>query len=441
VKRAIRNHWKDFAAIVVLFVVALGVGGYILSKQRLYLPNSVPIVGSDYVDRKLELSTGQSLTPGQGQEIDIAGVKVGEISKVELHQGVALVTMKMKHRFANRLYKDATGLVRPKTGLNDMTIQLDPGQPRAGLATKDYVIPVNQTLPNVNADEVLASLDRDTRDYLRLLLSAGGEALGGNSRELSNTFRRLAPTNVYLSRITRLLVQRRQAIRRSIHNFSLLTQAVGQKDDQLAQLVDNSNAVFRSFAHEDAALRESLQLLPPTLRTAQTSLTKAGALARALGPSLVATRPFLRQSTPIIKNSIRPFVRASRPVVTALRPAARDLAKLTPDLTRAFSVVNYLFNELAYNPPGSAEEGYLFWTAWANHAGSSVFESQDAHGPVRHGTFLVSCSTLTTLNALTQGNPALGTVIQLVNPVTNSEVCPGQAGQGSGTPPAAGSGG
>ena len=47
----------------------------------------------------------------------------------------------------------------------------------------------------------------------------------------------------------------------------------------------------------------------------------------------------------------------------------------------------------------------------------------------------MSCSTLTTLKALTAGNPALGAVIQQVNPVTQSEVCPNQAGQGSGTPP------
>lgn len=449
-KRAIRTHWKDFAAIILLFVVALGVGGYILSNQRLYLPKSVPFVGSDFVDRKIEMSTGQALTPGQGQEIDIAGVKIGEIQKVELKNGQALVTVKIRHKYAPRIYKNATALVRPKTGLNDMTIQLDPGTSNSGHLGANDVIPVNQTLPTVNADEILAGLDADTRDYLRMLLSAGGQALNGNSRALSNTFRRFAPTNVYLARITRLLVQRRENIRRSIHNFRLLTEAVGEKDDQLSQLVDNSNAVFQSFAKEDAALRQSLQLLPPTLSTAQTSLAKADKLAvqlgpaaqalrpfaRALGPSLAATRPALRETTPVIQNSIRPFVRASRPVVAALRPAARNLSKLTPDLTRAFKVVNELFNELAYNPPGS-EEGYLFWTAWANHIGSSIFESQDAHGPIRHGTFLVSCSTLTTLNALTAGNPALGAVIQQVNPVTQSEVCPNQAGQGTGTPPSA----
>src|SRR5207248_9443274 len=142
----------------------------------------------------LEMSTAQSLTPGQGQEISIAGVKVGEISKVELQGGRALVTVKIRRKDAERIHTNATALVRPKTGLNDMTIQLDPGTSSAPKAPASYVIPINRVLPNINADEVLASLDGDTRDYLRMLVSGAGQGLHDNSRELSNTFRRFAPT-------------------------------------------------------------------------------------------------------------------------------------------------------------------------------------------------------------------------------------------------------
>ena len=40
------------------------------------------------------------------------------------------------------------------------------------------MIPVSQTLPDVNLDEILASLDTDTRDYLLLLLNDGAQGLG-----------------------------------------------------------------------------------------------------------------------------------------------------------------------------------------------------------------------------------------------------------------------
>src|SRR3954449_13281801 len=437
---------RDFVALIVLFVVALGVGGYILSNQRLYLPHWVPLVGSDFVDQKIEVSTAQSLTPGQGQEISIAGVKVGEINKVELVDGRALVTAKIRRQYAKRIHIDATGLIRPKTGLNDMTIQLDPGSPQAPKPPKGWTIPVNRTLPNVNADEVLASLDADTRDYLRMLLGGAGQGLHNNSRELSNTLRRFEPTGKYAARFTSLLQKRRANIRRSIHNFRLLAEAVGEKDQQLARLIDSSNQVFQAFARQDTELRDTLRQLPPTLRVTRSGLGKAGRFARALGPTASALRPFarnlapslrqtrpaLRISTPIIRDSIRPFTRASLPVVKELRPAARDLASVTPDLTSSLEVLNELFNELAYNPPG-ATEGYLFYTAWTNHDAMSLFQTQDAHGPVRRGNFLVSCSALTTLTAVAQANPTLASVISQVTPPF--EACPNQAGAGSGTPP------
>jgi phospholipid/cholesterol/gamma-HCH transport system substrate-binding protein len=447
VTRAIGKHKWDFIAVLGLLVVALIVGGIILSNQRLYLPNWVPLVGSDFVDRKLEFSTAQSLTPGQGQEISIAGIKVGEIAKVELVDGRARVTAQVRRKYAERIYRDANALVRPKTGLNDQTIQLDPGTRAAGQAGKDFVIPVSRTLPNVNADEILASLDRDTRDFLRLLLSGAGEGLKDNSRELSNTLRRFEPTARFVARFTDLLKERRRNIARSIHNFRLLAESLGEKDDELAQLVDSSNAVFQSFVAEDANLREALRDLPGTLGETRSALRKTDRLARALGPAardlrpfaralapaLRETRPFLRTSTPIIRDQLRPFTRASLPVARELRPTARNLASVLPDLTSTMRVLNTLLNTLAHNPEGS-EEGYLFWTAWANHAGASLFATQDAHGPVRRGNFLVSCSTLTTLAAVAAANPALGSIIQQVDPVTQSEACPNQAGP-TGTPP------
>ena len=90
-RSAISKHTRDFAAIVLLFVIALGVGGYILSNQRFYLPKSVPILGSDFVDYKAEFTTAQAVTPGQGQTVNVAGVAVGAIKKVELRRGVAVV--------------------------------------------------------------------------------------------------------------------------------------------------------------------------------------------------------------------------------------------------------------------------------------------------------------------------------------------------------------
>jgi phospholipid/cholesterol/gamma-HCH transport system substrate-binding protein len=442
VSLAIRKHMKDVIAIIALLIVALIVALVILSHQRLALPPGVPLLGKDFVRVDAELTTAQAVTPGQGQTVNIAGVEVGQISSVKLVNGRAVIGMDIEREHA-RVYRNATVLLRPKTGLKDMVAELNPGTPDAGKLPEGEAIPASQTLPDVNLDEVLASLDAGTRDYLRVLLGDTSTALHGNGRQLAQTLRRIEPTAKYSRQVNEQLATRRDNIKRVIHNFSLLSEELGNNDQQLADFVVNSNAVFATLASQDTSLRAAVAELPGALDATSTTLTKVDRLARvlgptledlrpgarALGPALQATQPFLIKTTPILKNQIRPFTRAALPTVKELRPAFRDLAAATPDLTTSFKVVNVLLNTLAYNPPGSSNEGYLFWLSWLNHLGTTVFATQDAHGPIRHGIIVLSCETAQLLESTAAASPNLGTLVALLNAPTAQQICPnsGQA--------------
>ncbi len=449
--RAIRKHLVDFLAILGLILIAFAVSTVILANQRMTLPGWFPVLGQSFTEIDAELSTAQAVTPGQGQTVNVAGVEVGEISRVRLEDGKAIVTLKLEEGSVP-VYKNASVLLRPKTGLKDMVAELTPGTKDAGELEDGQRIPIGQTLPDVNLDEILSVLDDDTRSYLQLLLSDGAQGLGGNGRELANTIRRFEPLARDTRAIAGQLATRRKNLKRAIHNFSLVVEELGGKDDQLAEFVENSNAVFASLASQDANLRATLQELPSTLTETQTALGKAQVLAdelgptlqalrpgaRALGPALQQMRPFLRTTTPIIKDEIRPFVRASRPLVDELRPAMRDLSALAPDLRRSFKVLNTLLNTLAYNPPGDTEEGFLFWASWVNHLGPAIFSNQDGHGPIRRGLVVVGCQSLQILENIVLGNPQLGVLTQLLEAPDRADVCPtsaqatGSSGSGTG---------
>jgi phospholipid/cholesterol/gamma-HCH transport system substrate-binding protein len=451
-RTAIRKHLADFFAIIGLVLVAAVVAVVVLGHERLTLPGWVPVVGSDFFHVDAEMSTAQAVTPGQGQTVNIAGVEVGEITSVRLRDGKAIVGMEIRPKYAH-IYRDATVLLRPKTGLKDMVAELTPGHPSAGRLPEGGTIPISQTLPDVNLDEILAALDSDTRDYLVLLLNDGAEGIGGKAKgaQLGQAIRRIEPTAHFADQINEGLATRRANLARVVHNFSLLTDELGKRDTQLGNFVENSNAVFASLASQDASLKQILEKLPGTLSTTQTTLGKVKTLAdtlgptlqalrpgaRALGPSLKQTRPFLTESTPVIRDELRPFARAALPTVTELRPAMRDLAAATPDLTRTFNVVNRLLNEVAYNPPGKQDEGFLFWQSWVNHAGNAVFATQDAHGPIRRGLIVLSCSTAQLLDAVSAANPELATLIDLLNAPKQAQICP-TATQASSTTAAGG---
>jgi phospholipid/cholesterol/gamma-HCH transport system substrate-binding protein len=436
-RRQIAKYSRDFAAIVMIALVAFVVAGYILAHQRFYLPSWVPVLGKNFVTLKGEFRTAKAVTPGQGQTVDIAGVPVGQITGVELVGGRAVVTMQVKERYGKQIYRDASMLLRPKTGLDDMVVALDPGHAGAGVIPDGFTVPVKNTMPNVELDEILAKVDADSRDYLKLLLGGAGEGLRGQGRELSSVLRRIDPLSRDTEKVFAKLAERRENLRRLVGNFQALATEVGSRDKQLAALVKSSDSFFAALGRQDARLREALGLLPDTLDTTRVALGKADTLARtmgptleslrpgarALGPALEATQPFFRKTTPVIEKQLRPFTRAAVPTVRDLRPAAADLSALSPKLVKTFQILNYALNELAYNPPGK-EEGYLFWMAWVNHAGNTVFSTQDAHGPIRRGLLLLSCSTLGLLQQAGAVNPALGTLVGLLNPPSQGTVCP-----------------
>jgi phospholipid/cholesterol/gamma-HCH transport system substrate-binding protein len=439
---------RVFVAIIFLLVGALAVASYLLSQERFYLPAWVPLIGTNFYEVKVELPTAQAVVPGQGQSVNIAGVKIGEVGDVQLENGRAVVTMQIQDKY-KPIYRDANVLMRPKTGLKDMYLALDPGTTQAGALPEGGRVKVSNTLPDVNGDEVLAQLDTDTRAYLEILLSAGGTAFddhatGADARfqqtaeqDLREVLKRFEPTAKYGSQIGGQLISRRHNIKRVIHNFQLLSTALAKRDDQLAGFVDSANKNFEAFASEESSLRAALREFPGALSQTTTTLAKTDKLAGQLGPALSRlrpfarnlapalreTRPFLRDTTPIIKTQIRPFARDVQPTVRDLRTAATKLAPATPRLARSFGVLNKFFNTLAYDPPG-ATQPFLFWSAWSAHNGATLWAQQDAHGPVRRGVVLVGCATFSALESVVAGSPQLGTAVQLLNLPPEAQVCP-----------------
>ena len=99
------------------------------------------------------------------------------------------------------IYKNATILMRPRTGLKDMFFELDPGTKSAGEYDEGDTIPVANTAPDVNLDEILAALDGDTQAYLRLLLVGGGQGLKGRDKDLGKLLGGLGPINRDLAQL------------------------------------------------------------------------------------------------------------------------------------------------------------------------------------------------------------------------------------------------
>jgi phospholipid/cholesterol/gamma-HCH transport system substrate-binding protein len=428
-RRAVRAHLRDVVAIIALLAAALFATTVILINQRTSLPSWVPLIGTDRFALEADFTTAQAVTPGQGQSVDVAGIKVGEVTSVKLEGGHAVVGMEVDNKYAPLIHEDSSLLLRPKTGLNDMVIEVDPGTQSSPQVDEGSTIPLASTQPPVNPDEFLASLDADTQQFLKLLLANGAEALDpaqGRDVKLSNALRRLDPFARDIARISGALAQRRQNIASSIHNFQLLSTELGNRDQDLTNFVDSSDAVLASFARQEASIRSAVRELPGTLKETQGALTSANDLAlqsgpalkkllpsaRATAPALRALRRLFQQTAGPIENQIRPFTRQVRSPVKHIAQISQGLGVATPGLKLGFTRLNDGLNALAFNPPGD-QEGFLFFVPWLNHNLVTNYSLQDAYGPIRRGLVQESCATAGTAEVSLANEPYLRLLYQL----------------------------
>jgi phospholipid/cholesterol/gamma-HCH transport system substrate-binding protein len=409
-----------------MVAIALAVTGYIAVHQRVRFP------WEHHRTIFAEFSSAQAVTPGQGQTVNVAGVKVGEIAAVRLEQGRAVVEMDIDSQELGPIYRNSHLLLRPKTGLNDMSIALDPGTPERGAPNHGELrdgdrLPVWNTLPNVNPDEVLAALDSDTRNYLAVVAAAGGRGLRGRGPDLRRLIQASEPTFAQTARIERGLADRRAKVARLVTNLRVLSRAAASKDQELAGLVSASTAVFGTIASREGDLGAAIDRLPGSVGSLDRALTATRGFAadarpalaalrptvRGLAPALVQVRPLLRTAEPTVRTQLRPLVRQTIPVVRELRPSVRLVNRADPDLIRTVDVLTRVVNELLYNPPGT-QEGYLFYLAWFAHNASSLLSIEDAHGVAWRGLLMVGCSSL---GQAIKANPALA-------PLGASAACP-----------------
>jgi phospholipid/cholesterol/gamma-HCH transport system substrate-binding protein len=442
-KRAIKSHSGDFAAILVLLILSVAVSGYILHHERLRFP----FFDQSQFQLNAEFSTAQAVTPGQGQTVRVSGVQVGDIGSVTLKGGVAIVQMNIDPKYNKLVHTNASALLRPKTGLKDMFIELNPGTKNAPVVKPGFTIPVSNTLPDINLDEVLSSLDGDTRAYLNLLVNGAGAGLKGRGNDLAQVLERFEPTHQDLARVSQAVALRGRNLRRLVNSLQRLNTALAVKRVQIVQLVDSSSKVFSAFASENQNISRAIADFPATLQQTTATLAKVTTFANLLGPTATNLLPAAQAlpaanaaltalalpSAAIVQNEIRPFVIASRPLVRNLEPAAVNLAKATPNLSKTFVTLNQLFNMLGYNP-GGAQHGYLWWLAWLGHNARALFSQQDADGDFRPLFLEATCQSLAALNVGIAGS---GTVLNYVVPILqNKVICPALNGGSAQVPTA-----
>ena len=290
--------------------------------------------------------------------VRIAGVQVGEVSKVERADDDAtatVVTMKLKDE-ALPIHKNAELKIRPRIFLEgNFFVDLKPGTPASGEVEEGDPIPSTQTAAPVQIDQVLGTLKTDARKDLQELLQGLGEGFGGQPKpeeatddkdtqgetagqslndSLDNSAEALRGTAVVNEAF---LGERPQDLRKLIKGTGKVTAALASRETQLSDLVSNFNTTMGALAAEQDSLRQTVRLLPQVLERANPALDQLNASFPSLRAFSLELIPGVRETPATIEASL-PWIAQVRPLVSNrelgglvkdLRPAVRDLAKFT----------------------------------------------------------------------------------------------------------------
>lgn len=280
--------------------------------------------------------------------VRIAGVNVGKVTSVTPVQGckkgsnqpvssqcsAAEVTMQIQSN-GLPLHKDATFYIRPRIFLEgNFYIEATQGTPSAPIAPSGYVFPIQSGREPVQFDQLLTSLQSNTRQNLQTLVQQYGYAVKKGGPAYDASIQYWTPAYKYGSEVSHdTLGTQTHDLSNWINKAGVVNGALDQPS--LKSLVTALNVTAGAFAREDSSLQRAIAELPITL---QTAIPAEDALNRAFPPLrqfALALIPGVRSTTPLVNASL-PFFHQLRLLVSKpeLRGLTHDLSFTVPALAK-----------------------------------------------------------------------------------------------------------
>ncbi|MDQ6817249.1 MAG: MlaD family protein, partial [Actinomycetota bacterium] len=291
-------------------------------------------------------SNANQLRPGS--LVRIAGVNVGSVQRVAPVGGcssagtgqtgcsAADVTMTVDPS-GLPLHRDATFAIRPRIFLEgNFFVDVRPGSPEAPTVSDGFTFPIQQGVEPVQLDQVLTSLQSDTRHNLQILLQQFGKAVNQGGSAYNASIQYWLPAYEYTSIVAHdALGIGPHDLSRALYGTGSVAAALNANPKALQSLITDFNTTAAAFGRQNVALGHAIAELPRTLAAAipafnalNAAFPPLRALARTLIPGVRSTGPMIDASLPFI-TQLRLLVQPSE-----LRGLTADLAVAVPALAQ-----------------------------------------------------------------------------------------------------------
>src|SRR3954463_282094 len=322
----------DLLAIGIAVLLALAVG----AKEQ---------GGSGYQVRAIFDNAAYAV---KGEEVRIAGVKVGKIDKLDVaYERKAAVTFSIDTAGFTPFHKDAHCTIRPQSLIGEKYVECTPGSTKAPVLDKipdgqqdagKADLPLAQTSSPVDIDLIGHITRLPSRQRLAIIINEFGTALAGRGDDLNQAIHRANPALRETDKVLAVLAGQNRVLADLARDSDTVIAPLAEKRRRIANFIVEANKTGTATAERGADIERSFERFPGFLRQLQPTLQQLSDFADEQTPVLAD----LHTAAPDLNRFITVLGPFSRSATTATVSLGKATVKGRPALVDSLPLVTQL---------------------------------------------------------------------------------------------------
>lgn len=276
---------------------------------------------------ELELVMDNAATIHQGTPVEVGGDRAGEVASVRAEDGHARVKVDLTDKYSP-MPSGTKGQVEWLAVLGERVVSLQPGAQANEDLPSGAMIRVAKE--QVDVDELLATLDPDTRKHLASTIEGLHETTEGHTRDANTLLKETGPTVNAVGEVLKAVGEDGHAIRGLVTNLRAMVGPLAARNEKLGGTASSLAGVTDQLAQNEDQLGQGIKQLPGTLSQAKRTLDVVPGTVDETVPLLDDLKP-ATDKLPAATKNLAPLLQDVRPAVGELRPTLNSTSDLLQD--------------------------------------------------------------------------------------------------------------
>jgi ABC-type transporter Mla subunit MlaD len=286
-----------------------------------------------------------------GEDVKVAGVKVGKIDSLDLTKdNKAVVVLDITDPAFQSFKTDARCRIALQSLIGEQFVDCvataggNDGRAKALPAIEDgpgkgqHLLSVSHNTTPVGVDLLNNIMRQPQRDRFKLIINELGAGLAANGDSLREAVRRANPALQQLDNVVVILARQDQMLGKLVDDSDTVLAPLAEHRKDLGGFVDTAGKTAVATAEQGDAFEQDLAKLPAFLQQLKPAAQRFGALADQMGPA-VAT---LSAQAPAVNQAIKDL----GPFSLSARPALKTLGDVADRGRRTFPKIGGLVDSL-----------------------------------------------------------------------------------------------